>query len=258
MVSRNFGEFCFWYAADIQLETDSAGRLIEYTHTLPLEVPLNRHAAGPFCRFRAGKLPVSAGVYAIVVGEDLKYIGRCENLERRFGPAGYGVIHARNLHSNGQSANCKINSRVLAEVKSGNAVAVYFHESRDRYFEVEAALIALLAPPWNDRREPVTRTNRPGDKDRTLLVSDRHGSIKASFLAALNDEFDGATALGQSLIRINARELHEKVGGYPKPNRMPICCSAMYDAMGPHDRVIDSPRKGKGASLTIEYRLPRP
>jgi 5-methylcytosine-specific restriction protein A len=210
-----------------------------------------------FAAFRFECFRPQSGVYAILVKEDLKYIGRCENLARRFGPADYGMIHARKVHRDGQATNCKINSRVLSAVKSGNTVAVYFHESSDGYFEIEAELIALLAPPWNDRREPVARTNGSADKVKAP-ASNRDGVRKSSFTTVLNEEFDRATALGRSFIRINAGELHRKLGGYPGPDHaMPSCCSAMRDAMAPHDRVIDSPQKGKGASLAIEYRLPR-
>jgi 5-methylcytosine-specific restriction protein A len=63
---------------------------------------------------------------------------------------------------------------------------------------------------------------------------------------------------GAKSLEINSGELHRIVGGYPGRNhRMPICCDAMYEAQKAGDRVTLKPPKGKGASLTIRYRLPR-
>jgi 5-methylcytosine-specific restriction protein A len=68
-----------------------------------------------------------------------------------------------------------------------------------------------------------------------------------------------ATSQGRTNLIMKAGELHQKIGGYPGSNhRMPVCCNAMYEAMLEGDRVIAAPPKRKGASLAIEYRLPRP
>jgi 5-methylcytosine-specific restriction protein A len=48
------------------------------------------------------------------------------------------------------------------------------------------------------------------------------------------------------------------VGGYPGENhRMPVCCEVMRSTMAPGDQVVETPPSGKGAALTIRYRLPR-
>jgi hypothetical protein len=71
-------------------------------------------------------------------------------------------------------------------------------------------------------------------------------------------EFEVATRDGRASIIIEAGGLHERVGGYSGSNhRMPVCCSVMEQEMVAGDRIISSPPKGKGASLTIEYQLPR-
>lgn len=64
---------------------------------------------------------------------------------------------------------------------------------------------------------------------------------------------------GESYIDVNSGKLHRAIGGYSgKGNhRMPVCCDVMYDEMSARDKVLQSPPKGKGASLTIRYRLPR-
>jgi hypothetical protein len=38
---------------------------------------------------------------------------------------------------------------------------------------------------------------------------------------------------------------------------MANCCNVMTEAMQPGDKILSSPLKGKGATLTIRYVLPR-
>jgi hypothetical protein len=55
-------------------------------------------------------------------------------------------------------------------------------------------------------------------------------------------------------VEINSGELHRAVG----PNhRMPVCCEVMERERKTGDEVISAPERGKGASLTIRYKLPR-
>jgi 5-methylcytosine-specific restriction protein A len=78
------------------------------------------------------------------------------------------------------------------------------------------------------------------------------------FYGELQEIFFSAEKQGLSKISVNSGELHRRVGGYPGPNhRMPSCCSAMRSVMRYGDRITQSPPKGNGASLTIEYQLPR-
>ena len=59
-------------------------------------------------------------------------------------------------------------------------------------------------------------------------------------------------------LEINSGQLHRKLGGYPGTKaQMPSCCLAMYHEQKAGDEVISRPPKGKGASLTIRYQLPR-
>ena len=50
------------------------------------------------------------------------------------------------------------------------------------------------------------------------------------------------------------------VGGYPGTNhRMPMCCNVMYAEMVEGaDEVLSGSPSGQGASVAIEYLLPRP
>ena len=63
---------------------------------------------------------------------------------------------------------------------------------------------------------------------------------------------------GLQFVDINAGELHRKLGGYPGGNhQMPNCCQVMEQERRVLDEIISSPPSGKGASLTVRYRLPR-
>jgi len=80
-----------------------------------------------------------------------------------------------------------------------------------------------------------------------------------NFRKELADLFSRALEDGKTSINVNSGELHRVLGGYPGPNhRMPVCCDAMYQEMRAGDQILNAPAKGKGASLTIRYLLPRP
>ena len=79
------------------------------------------------------------------------------------------------------------------------------------------------------------------------------------FRSALHEVFADAQASGVHHIDINSGKLHRMLGGYPgSSHRMPVCCQAMYAEQRPGDEILEKPPKGKGASLTIRYVLPRP
>jgi 5-methylcytosine-specific restriction protein A len=78
------------------------------------------------------------------------------------------------------------------------------------------------------------------------------------FRSALQKLFEDARNRGESILEVNAGELHRQVGGYPAPNhKMPVCCSVMRAAIADGDSIVAEPPSGRGASLTITYRIPR-
>lgn len=68
-----------------------------------------------------------------------------------------------------------------------------------------------------------------------------------------------AESRGAPFVDITSGGLHRALGDYPSStrHRMPTCCDAMYGEKRQADDVLSRPPKGKGASLTIRYRLPR-
>jgi len=78
------------------------------------------------------------------------------------------------------------------------------------------------------------------------------------FRLGLQRVFRDAQATGKDSVIVRAGDFHRDVGGYPTPfNRMPMCCKAMYEVQGAGDRTLAKPKKEFGASLVIEYVLPR-
>ena len=70
--------------------------------------------------------------------------------------------------------------------------------------------------------------------------------------------FDKSLQQQKKYVDINSGDLHRQIGGYPGTNhRMPVCCDVMYQMMQKTDTIMSAPLKGKGASLTIRYTLPR-
>jgi 5-methylcytosine-specific restriction protein A len=253
--NRDFSELraghTFRRIGDLCLAKGSDGEIVQYRHELPTGTRPNRHAAGPFCAFELPEASPEAGVYAFVVREVVKYIGECEALDRRFGSAGYGRIAARNCHSDGQSTNCKINGLVLKTYQAGDSVTIWFMPTADRKL-VESQLVSRLAPPWNGAQPSSSEPKRPSSPPSSSSAA---GS---DFVKALNAAFLEAERAGQSSIRVKSGDLHRQVGGYPGPShRMPVCCKVMRSAMFPGDRILEAPPKGAGASLVVEYVLPR-
>ncbi|WP_052130234.1 hypothetical protein [Ureibacillus sinduriensis] len=79
---------------------------------------------------------------------------------------------------------------------------------------------------------------------------------KALFEEKLNEKLNKARIAKYEFIEINAGEFHREVGLYPSNNhRMATCSIVMKERMKTNDKIINSPNKGKGASLTIRYYL---
>ncbi len=261
-ITRHFATVEFFLIEQIEPDRDESNQIIEITHELAPAIRQNKYAAGPFCRFHLSKASTQPGVYIITIYDELKYIGECENFAARFSSSGYGGIAPRNCHHDGQSTNCKLNARILADAKAGRTINLWFVPTPD-HKQVEAELIAALNPPWNGRKESLSRrpaisSPKPFLPPTVRKVIQRKGQATEAFRQALELNFEQATARGETILQVRAGDLHRQVGGYPGRNhRMPVCCRAMRLAMVASDRTVEAPPKGDGASLAIEYRLPR-
>ena len=92
-----------------------------------------------------------------------------------------------------------------------------------------------------------------------LQPRDQQMLKKEEFRVELRALLREAEQRGATYLEVNSGDLHRRVGGYPSPShRMPVCCDAMYDEQRAGDICLpEGPPKGKGASLTIRYALPR-
>lgn len=250
----NIGDYEFDFVCDLLPERDRDGRLIEYVHELPAGVRGNRYAAGPFCTFQVPGQSVP-GIYCLLLEGRVVYAGQARDFAKRWGPIGYGHIHARNCHSDGQSTNCKINATVLAYAKAGTPLSLWFHATPDLN-EVESHLLSALRPELNGQRSTSRRAPSPTKKQ--LERSPNMMPTTDDFRRALHQEFQEAQEKGLKSIRIISGDFHRKVGGYPGTNhRMVACCNVMHGEVKAGDVIVSSPPSGKGATLTIEYMLPR-
>lgn len=265
--TKIISEFEFWLVGNIDLKRTANGMISEYNHNLPEQTLRNKHAVGPFCTFNLPAAPSAPGVYAIFVDEEMKYIGECVDLAARFGSGGYGHISPRNLHIDGQSTNCKLNSRILTAAKSGQVIQVWFLNTTD-HKSTELKLLKSQSPIWNGKgtsnpskqKNIEARTKKP---PKFTVISEtqqvNHGKISRSdFDKALREFFLKAESNNLASIQLTSKDLHLEVGEYPGPNhRMPTCCKVMRDAMRVGDKTIAAPPKGNGATLRIEYHFPR-
>lgn len=110
-------------------------------------LPLNKYGAGPFCKFTVPADYRKSGVYLLVVGPHVRYVGECANLSARFN-AGYGNISPKNCYKGGQETNCRLNNLVYRACSEGEMLFLFFHQTAD-YKAVEARLRAVLRAPWN-------------------------------------------------------------------------------------------------------------
>lgn len=91
------------------------------------------------------------GLYAYYVGDQLRYIGRCrDNIKKRINQ-GYGKIHPKNCYIDGQSTNCRLNSKIT---ENRDSISLWFCLIDDDV-EIDSAekhLIGNHCPAWNIQR----------------------------------------------------------------------------------------------------------
>jgi len=151
---------------------------------------------------------------------------------------------------------------VLKSEKDGQSLAQY-------YVRAYSHLVPPGVEIWEyDQKNSVGHYIYPGNELSSQITNQRLTKRKTTrstvgklpgiedFKEAINSLFENTHKKGQKILRIKAGDLHEMVvGSRSNPNRMPICCSAMYHFCSSKDKVIYSPPKGKGANLEIEYKI---
>lgn len=169
----------FIFVREIQAEKDSEGVIIKNypqdTYKNSKKLILHKYGSGGFCRFKidnyedfAGK----AGVYALYFNEQLKYIGKCEDIVQRFN-VGYGHISPKNCYKGGQSTNCKINKAILAAIENSKKVFLYFLCS-DNFTEIERDILISIGRDieYNAQIPVIEKENNLELKYQKELVND--------------------------------------------------------------------------------------
>jgi len=145
------GEHDFEHVCDIAPVCGSDGVLTQFMpqnrYRNACDVPLNKYGAGPFCKFKIPGRFSRCGVYAMIADSELRYIGECANLSKRFN-MGYGNISPKNCFKGGQETNCRINNLVYVTILGGERLSLWFFRTAEYKF-VEIALREALKPLWN-------------------------------------------------------------------------------------------------------------
>jgi hypothetical protein len=151
VTERVFGNYNFVHVCILEAKRDAEGNLLEVMpqsrYAKAATTPLNKYGAGPFVKFKIPNLHRQCGVYAITVGDDLKYIGEAANLASRYN-AGYGNISPKNCFKGGQETNCRLNNLIYGVSRQKLPVNLWFHPT-DTYKAIELELRRKLSPEWN-------------------------------------------------------------------------------------------------------------
>ena len=149
--TTRIGKYEFRYICAIEPEREADGAIREVmpqaSYDNSAQLPLNRYGRGAFCKFKIPRNIEIAGVYALGVNGDVRYVGECAGLSSRYN-MGYGNISPRNCFVSGQETNCRINNLVLQEVKEGAEVSLWFYATEE-YKTIERELRESLSLVWN-------------------------------------------------------------------------------------------------------------
>ena len=108
------------------------------------------------------------------------------------------------------------------------------------------------------RRKPEEKAPEVRPPKRLEELEKRPPPTTKDFQSELDRIFASTQQEGKSFIEVKSGDLHRSVGGYPGPNhRMPMCCTVMKRNMKPGDQILQQPRSGLGATLTMRFQLPR-
>lgn len=118
----------------------------EVHYTKKDTVKLLPNGAGPFCEFVVAGLPPASGVYAFFVGGVLRYVGRSQNLKKRF--YDYGHISPKKCYQGGQATNILMNKHLREAFRANEEIEIFVHKTLD-YIILERTMIAVLQPLWN-------------------------------------------------------------------------------------------------------------
>ncbi len=139
------GDYPFTFISPVDPDRDAEGDIVEVT-------PPGETDDGPaLCRFRVPGVQLG-GVFALcTVKEEVKYVGECESLDRRFNH-GIGQIDRAEGREDPPGEWKRINRRILEATRSPKLtdnINLHFYATRERE-QVARELTQKFKPPWND------------------------------------------------------------------------------------------------------------
>lgn len=149
--TQPIGGYPFCHVCDIEPQRDQAGAVCLYRpqsrYAKRKQRELHSDGKDPFCKFRIPTGLHQAGVYALIVNGDVRYIGRCTDLSRRFNGE-HGTISPSSCYVGGQMTNCRVNRHILNAATRRDKIELWFFDTEDPK-EVKRRLMTRLRPPWN-------------------------------------------------------------------------------------------------------------
>ncbi|MBO1751325.1 hypothetical protein J4G33_05865 [Actinotalea sp. BY-33] len=118
------------YAGRLLVELEPDGTVFQHSPLAGMAAVEQRYpswAMGPFGRIEPEHaLPAAAGVFALVQGGTVRYVGASTHLERTFGVRhGLGDISRRDCQQATAEERCRLNRLVVAEARAGRTVDLY-------------------------------------------------------------------------------------------------------------------------------------
>jgi hypothetical protein len=154
MFIHEFDRIPFEHVTKISPITEENNRIKKYfsykRYSKKDQKDLHKHGEGPFCKFKISNEYKKNGSYIITIDDEIKYIGECQNLSKRYN-MGYGNISPRNCFKGGQLTNCRINNKIYKEITNNKIINLFFRATNDRH-NLESFLIERFDPPWNKTR----------------------------------------------------------------------------------------------------------
>jgi hypothetical protein len=209
-------------------------------------------------------------LYAFAVDDQLMYVGKTvQPLRARL--AGYrnpGATQSTNIKNNRNIRECLAQDKqIVIYVLPDSGLLHYGGFHLNQAAGLEDSLVRDLDPPWNGGRKELPSqllsaaeviSSVPDQKMLSDVTYPARVATAKDFRTALSAMLVEAAQSENAYVDVNAGQLHRRVGGYPGTNhRMPVCCDVMRAAMHDGDSIVKEPPKGRGASLTVRYAIPR-
>lgn len=122
---------------------------------------LNPYGDATFCTFQIDDAIIrnKKGLYAYVIDDTIRYLGRCRDSFGKRINQGYGHIHPKNCYRDGQATNCHLNA-LIARYQTHVTFHVFPMTDNEEISRLEKALIQTYAPDWNIALKPYAHDMR--------------------------------------------------------------------------------------------------